>query len=217
MAPRNAVPPADAADAAPVRVRLSRAAVVDAALDLLDDVGLDGLTTRRLADRLGVKSASLYYHVRDKGQLLDLIAERIAAEIEIPDPALPWRTRLDTMLTSLRQVLLAHRDSAVIMAERTPRGPAWLAVSDAAVRALLDAGRSPEEAAALIGVLVGYVTGYVLDSGPWTEQELAEHSRRLAALPRDRYPALARLAPLLTDPDPEAQFRFGVDFLLGAI
>lgn len=205
----------------PERLRLTRAAVVEAALEVLDEAGLDGLTTRRLAQRLGVRSASLYWHVRDKAQLLDLVAERIAAEIDIPDRTLPWRQRLDALVTSFRRVLMAHRDAALIMAQRTPRGPAWLAVADAAVSALMDTGRSPEEAAALIGVLVGYVTGFVLDTQNPTrsgaEGEASDYLAMLQALPADRFPALVRYARVLARPDPDTQFPYGVKFLLDAL
>jgi len=68
--------------------------VVLAALGLLDDAGLDERTMRRLAQRLGVKAASLYRHVRDKDELLVLLADEICAEIPTDIPAGAWQTQL---------------------------------------------------------------------------------------------------------------------------
>ena len=73
---------------------LDRGEVVRVALQLLDELGLDGLTMRRLAQRLGVTAASLYWHVRDKDELLSLLAETITAEVPVADPGRPWRDEL---------------------------------------------------------------------------------------------------------------------------
>ena len=65
---------------------LTRDAIVDAALGLLDRQGLAGLSMRRLAQELGVGAASLYWHVRDKEELLGLLLDRIVGESEVPEP-----------------------------------------------------------------------------------------------------------------------------------
>ncbi len=59
-------------------------------MSLLDEAGFDGLTMRGLAQKLGIKAASLYWHVRDKQELLGLLAEEICAPMREPDHALPW-------------------------------------------------------------------------------------------------------------------------------
>src|SRR5689334_21337434 len=90
------------------RPQLTRAALLRAALELLDDAGVDGLTMRNLADRLGVQAASLYNHIRDKRDVLTLIADAIVGEVRTPDPALPWREALENLAVEYRRVLLAH-------------------------------------------------------------------------------------------------------------
>ena len=60
--------------------RLTRDTVLRAALELLDEVGIDGLSTRKLAERLGVQSPTLYWHFKNKGELLDAMAEAIMLE-----------------------------------------------------------------------------------------------------------------------------------------
>src|SRR5215467_10891753 len=78
-------------DARGRRRSLSQAEIVRAALALLDEAGMDDLTMRRLADKLGVKAASLYRHVRDKDELLVLLADEISGEIPIIEPRGSWK------------------------------------------------------------------------------------------------------------------------------
>src|SRR5260370_41392751 len=95
--------------------KLDRAQVVRAALALLDEVGLDDLTMRRLAERLGIKAASLYRHVRDKNELLAMLGDAISAEIPLPSQELPWREALARAARDYRRALLAHRDGARVL------------------------------------------------------------------------------------------------------
>jgi TetR/AcrR family tetracycline transcriptional repressor len=63
--------------------------IVRTALELLDQVGLEGLSMRNLADRLGMRATTLYWYIRDKHELLSMLAEAIRAEIQAPDPNAP--------------------------------------------------------------------------------------------------------------------------------
>src|SRR5262245_2554362 len=94
--------------------------IVRAALRLLDEVGLDELTMRRLAERLGVKAASLYRHVRDKDELLVLLGDEISGEIPLVRPSGTWRQQLIKMAWNVRRGLLAHRDAARLLAITAP-------------------------------------------------------------------------------------------------
>src|SRR3982074_1023831 len=93
------------------RQPLDQAQVVRAALVLLDEVGLDDLTMRRLAERLGVKAASLYRHVRNKDELLALLGDEISGEISIVPSTGTWREQLIEMARRVRRGLLVHRDA----------------------------------------------------------------------------------------------------------
>src|SRR5215472_14591008 len=127
------------------RVGLTREQVVRAALDLLDEVGLGGLSMRGLADRLGVKAASLYWHLRDKEQLLGLLSEAILEEV--PEPAEgAWRPLLEAFARDFRRVLLGHRDAARVVAG-FQSGPAALRRYERLVAGLLAAGFTASDAA----------------------------------------------------------------------
>ncbi len=95
--------------------------VIRAALDLLNEVGVDGLTTRKLAERLGVQQPALYWHFRNKRALLDALAEAMLAENHthsVPRADDDWRSFLIGNARSFRQALLAYRDGARIHAGR---------------------------------------------------------------------------------------------------
>src|SRR5215469_16493254 len=91
------------------RPRLTRDAVVDQALQLADADGLDALTIRKLATRLGVTPMALYWHFRGKEELLEGLAERVWSEIDVNVAAAePWPAQLRRLLDSLIRVLRAH-------------------------------------------------------------------------------------------------------------
>src|SRR5215831_16000339 len=142
----------------PKRRALDQAQVVRAALALLDEVGLDELTMRRLAEKLGVKAASLYRHVRNKDELLVMLADEISAEIPLTEVAGGWREQLTAMAWNVRRGLLAHRDAARVLANTAPFGPRRLAHIEAVLRTLRDAGLTPRDAAAAAYHVNNFVT-----------------------------------------------------------
>jgi TetR/AcrR family transcriptional regulator, tetracycline repressor protein len=103
---------------------LERRTIVEAALDLLDEVGMDGLSTRRLAAALGVKGPSLYWHFKNMRELFDHMAEALL-EAALPAPdAFPhdWQAWLADGARGIRRAALSHRDGARLMAGGTPTG-----------------------------------------------------------------------------------------------
>jgi TetR/AcrR family tetracycline transcriptional repressor len=106
---------------------LTKASIVQAALDLLDDAGMDGLTVRALAARLGVQAPALYWHVASKQALLDEMATQIwrrIGEVMARLPAdLPWREVMSTYAQTVRQQLLGHRDGAKAFSGTTLTDP----------------------------------------------------------------------------------------------
>ncbi len=205
----------------PRRSPLDRAQLVHAALALLDALGYDGLTMRRLAERLGVQAASLYNHVRDKQQLLTLLADAICDEVPCLDPNRPWREQLEQAARDLRRVLLSHRDAARVMMATPPVGPNRLRTIEQVLAVLRAAGFADRDVADAGWVLNTYVTGFVFDevqqstpAGPETRAQIEQLFR---SLPVDRYPTLAALAALLTDPDMSQRFEYGLQLMLDGL
>ena len=99
---------------------LNREAVIQAALSMLDEVGVDGLSMRALADRLGVKAASLYWHLRDKDQLLELVAEAVLDGVAVPVSPPSWRSQVAGACDELARFLVDHQAAASVVLAALP-------------------------------------------------------------------------------------------------
>jgi TetR/AcrR family tetracycline transcriptional repressor len=206
----------------PAEPALDQRQIVQAALALLDEGGFDGLTMRSLAQKLGIKAASLYWHVRNKQELLSLLADEICAPMREPDRALPWRRQLEELGHEYRRVLRAHRDGARVLARSGgPGGPHRLRLTEIALRTLRDAGFGPKDAAYAGLLLNDYVTMFVLEETENAPPEAADGAEAaaagaqnwLAALPATEYPSVVALADHLIAPDAEERFQFGIEIL----
>ncbi|MCO1653742.1 TetR/AcrR family transcriptional regulator C-terminal domain-containing protein [Pseudonocardia humida] len=187
--------------------------ITRAAVELLDEVGLSGLSTRRLAAKLGVRSPTLYWHVRDKAALLDLVAEAVCADAFDIDASLPWCDQLADGLRQFRALLLAHRDVAELLRERPPTGPHRLGHVETTLRILLGAGFDGPDAAAISRLLTAHVLSSVPPPRPRPDPaELAAMRERMAA-----YPSLRRVAPEFDRQDPGAVFELGVQVILDGL
>ncbi|CAM4513650.1 TetR/AcrR family transcriptional regulator C-terminal domain-containing protein [Nocardia ninae] len=145
--------------------KLHRDTVIAEALDLLDEVGLDAISTRQLAKRLGVEQPSLYYHFRNKEQLLSAMAEAAMAphaQAPLPTPADDWRDWFLENNRSFRRTLLLRRDGARLHAGTRPGA----ADRDRLVHkmAFLVASGVPERDAQMAMLAAGrYTVGAVLE------------------------------------------------------
>lgn len=121
---------------------LNREQIVAAGLDIARDEGLEALSIRRPADRLGVSRMALYRHISDKDDLLDLVADAIA-DRDLPVPAAdegPWEDRLRTLAHAMRSQLLAYQGLTDLVLTRGNRGPSVLKLTEAIPVILEDAG-----------------------------------------------------------------------------
>jgi TetR/AcrR family tetracycline transcriptional repressor len=201
---------------------LDQRQIVQAALVLLDEVGFDGLTMRNLAKKLGIKAASLYWHVRSKQDLLSLLADEICAPMCEPDRTLPWRDQLAALAHEYRRGLLAHRDgSRVLASSGGPSGPNRLRLTEIGLRTLLDAGFSPRDAAYAGFLMNDYVTMFVLEETQYANAEVENAAEDASSgiqnwietLTPDEYPSVVVLANYLTEPDADERFQFGIELL----
>jgi AcrR family transcriptional regulator len=126
---------------------LNREAVVQAALAMLDTVGVDGLSMRALADRLGVKAASLYWHLRDKDQLLDLVAEAVLDRVTVPVSPVSWRSQIAAACDQLSAFLGAHTAAATVVLSCLPVVQRSRLARDVARLLAAEGLASPEQAA----------------------------------------------------------------------
>src|SRR5690242_21031209 len=127
------------------RPALSRNVVADRALALADSEGLDALTIRRLATELGVTPMALYWHFRNKEELLGGRADQVWSELDTDvDAAEPWHQQLRRLLESLLRVLRSHPCASQLIMEGEKQSPSMQIASEAALEALHRGGFDPE-------------------------------------------------------------------------
>ena len=208
------------------RPRLDLEMLVGAAIALLDEGGLDAITTRTLAARLGVRSPALYWYIRDKNELLDLVADAICEPALEPtlalvdDPGLSRRERWAGSLRLYRAVLRSHRDAPRLLAERPPTGPVRRRLADAAVGYVLEAG-FPEADAALISVLLSsYVISLVSEELRFealAQQPMPGGGQSDPAPSEAAFPNLDRIARQLSEIRPGSIFETGIEILFDGV
>jgi len=149
--------------AAEVRPPLDRAAIVEAALKLLDEVGLDQLSTRRLAAELGVKGPSLYWHFKNMAELRDLMADKLLTDaLPAPEAFDDWQAWLAEGARAYRRAALSHRDGARILAGGRPTEARRSRRFVPNIARLQGEGFSENDARACFMVLARFAMGFAL-------------------------------------------------------
>lgn len=176
--------------------------------------------------RLNVMSPALYWHVRNKDELLQLVADAICAEMVLPRKEWPFRKRLATIAKEYRRVLIAYRDGARLFAEQSPTGPHRMKLYDAAVETFLDAGFHVSEAIAMATFYRHYLLGMVTEEARGLGTEQTSGVFPVAALgvelqhlgsESSEYPSLARATEQLGKIQPEALFTTGLKVILDGL
>lgn len=211
--------------ARPPRIPLTREAIIDAAVRVLDREGLEGLSMRRVADELATGPASIYWHVRNKEELLQLIYERVTAEVELPEPdPARYQDQLRELARRQRTNMNSHRDFAQISLGRLPSGPTVARYTEWLFQLLTPVG-IPDEAIVRLGDLFAlYIGAYAFEeslgiASPTGEDLQADEivtmfREYMTSLPPARYPHIHRVFELLFSEDTESRFNFGVDLLI---
>ena len=203
------------------RQRLTRERVIEAALQVLDAEGLEAVTMRRVAREVGVEAMSLYNHVKDKDDLLDGIVGRILLEFPVPatDPTRDWADYGREVAFGWRAVLTAHPHALPLIGSRPPAtdNPNVLMPVETALRALIDAGLSEQDAVTAFHAIGGYIFGFVMmEKGqalgfPGPNQKLTGLDLDLST---DELPCLTACMPYLIGCDFDEQFAYGLDLMI---
>ena len=206
------------------RQRLSRERVLNAAVGVADAGGIGALTIRSLAQELGAKPMSVYYHVAGKEAILDGIVDVVFSEIDLPSPDGDWRSELRRRAASARKVLRQHRWAIGLMESRTTPGPATLRHHDAVIATLRAAGFSLEMTAHAYALLDSYTYGFALQEaglpfeGPDTVAPVA--GSIMEQFDAGDYPHLVEMATgyyFKTTYDFGDEFDFGLNLILDAL
>jgi AcrR family transcriptional regulator len=216
----------------PARVRrstpLSRDLIVEAALGIVDREGVDALNMRRVADELDTGPSSLYAHVRNKEELLELLLDRVLGELDLPEPdPARWQEQLKEFARQARALMGRHNDIAKVTLGRIPMGPNALRWVEWSLTLLRGAG-IPDRTAAYVGDMFGLVLGaYAYEealgvaSPTGEEMSLEQYTDMIraywASLPADRFPNTVELVDVLMSGDNDERFEFFVDIILAGL
>ena len=209
--------------------RLSREAVADGALALADAEGLEAVTIRRLAQELGVTPMALYWHFKNKDELLTGVAGRIWGMVDpARDPALPPLEQFRRLLASFLEVLRAHRAAVPLLTAPGKAQPEEsFPITEAALEILADLSFPLDQASAICIHALRTVTGLVAGEPGGSDPQMSavesqEDMRRkriiLETLPSDRFPCIiAAAGPLTSCDDPEVYYAFGIELFVAGI
>jgi TetR/AcrR family transcriptional regulator, tetracycline repressor protein len=206
-------------------MRLDTELVVRTALQLLNEVGLEGLTLRRIAKELDVQAPALYWHFKSKQDLLDEMATTMLRDLMLatgqPDPEQPWAEWMIDSGRSLRQMLLGYRDGAKVFSGTYLTDDTLYEALELALGKLTSAGFSLRDAVRGYNILYSYTIGFTIDEQavhPWPgehneQYDLSKRDRRIDAR---KFPlALAAGKEAFTDFD--ERFEHGLKVIVAGI
>jgi AcrR family transcriptional regulator len=180
------------------RIPLSRERVLQTALKLADQGGLESLSMRKLGQELGVEAMALYYHFANKDEIVDGIVDLVFAEVELPAAGPDWRTAMRRRAVSLRDALLRHRWAIGLMESRRNPGPANLRHHDAVIGSLRAGGFDMAATATAYSLLDSYIYGFALTK---------------MNLPFDDTSDIVEMAESMLEPFPLGEYQNLADFL----
>ena len=162
------------------RSTLSRDQIVRQALDLLDSEGIEALSMRKLAARLESGTTSLYWHVANRDELLELVVNEIYGELDAPDPAegVDWRTATRRFAVSMRSAALRHPWTISVLEHLVAAypGPNLNAAVERMLGVLESGGFDLPEAERALGTVSAYVTGIAMGEVAM-QNRLARHGQ----------------------------------------
>lgn len=187
---------------------LDKVQIVQVALEILQKEGIKSITVRNIAEKLNIKSASLYWHIKNKNELLGLLADEISKAISFPDDSLPWEEQFMELAIELRKVLLTIRDSAVVLTETPPASPYRIEVIRRLNGIFEGAGMKPDDVFSSAWLFNNYVVSFVLEEYRFMEigREAEAGTAQMDIPPVD-----------LPMPDLNKEFRFGLEVIVAGL
>ena len=208
---------------------LTRARIVQTALELIDEEGLDALSMRRLGRRLHAGATTLYWYVSSKDQLLDLVVDEIFGELTLDQVGgAGWRAQVEAVARDFRRTILRHRNLALVLSERVTMGPKALAALEWLLTLLVDEGGFDRRTAVMIyNAVVSFTAGWAIletrePTGPigvgMTQEEVGLAVLEMVGkLPPDRFPNLIAASKDLMTVSEDDRFEFALERLLDGI
>ncbi|MFJ6897191.1 TetR/AcrR family transcriptional regulator C-terminal domain-containing protein [Streptomyces hokutonensis] len=192
---------------------ISRAAVVDAALEVLDEQGLDKVTMRAVADRLGVQHNTVRWHADNKQRLLVLMSDAILAGLDVDALPAQWDDRVRALARWCRGALLAHRDGARLLSGLSTTETNTYRLADTMIQSLLDAGFPPRTAAWANWTLFYLILGITQEQ----QAQSADAADPVLTFDDDTFPALRKASAYVVTGTFDERFEFALDMQMTAL
>ena len=210
------------------RAVMSRARVLRVALSLVDRGGLEALSMRKLAAKVGVEAMSLYNYVANKDDLYDGLVELVLGEVDLPLAGTPWRAAMATRASSLRAVLLRHPGAAVLVDSCVTMTATRLRHADRVIGWMRSAGFTVTQSYRAFITLDSYIDGFTLQELSWPRPDRAKGAADTApppAFPADAFPHFAAaIAQVMSEAGAnglgeayDAEFDFGLTLILDGL
>lgn len=208
--------------------RLSREQILDAAIDVIDQQGLSGLTMRRLGSAMGVEAMALYRHVSDRDDLLDGIVDRIVDAMDddpdvLTSPEHGWQDFVQRLANGIRRVALAHPSVFPLLVSQPPQAP-WMRPPIRSLRwveifldGLVRDGFEDHDAVSAYRAFTSFLLGYLLLEAAMYADATAPHHHRSLPEELKPYPNLDRLQHELAQDRAEAEFEEGLNDVIERI
>ena len=192
---------------------LDRERIVEAAMTIIDEDGLEALSMRRLGAALGVNPMAAYYHVPNKAALYDLVLEAIMAGVELSaiDPRAPLADRLKQAARAYRAAILAHPRAIPVLASRSLRTAAALRPVEPILGILFEAGLDATETVTAVDCVAQYILGVCVGYYHHTVDEETSVQREFDELDPAEFPNVNRMVAEGRYAGAEAEFEFGLD------
>ena len=199
------------------RVVLSAELIYSSALSLVDEEGLEALTMRHLAEKIGVATMSLYSHVATKEDVLRGVLNLATGELDLPAPDTPPWDALRMINREFRHSALRHPNLVPLIMQDPPTGVAGLRTLEAALDALRRAGMEPARTGSAYRLSASFVIGFVsLECGGFF-RPLDIAAGGLPAELLETLPRVVETAPYLADWEADEEFERGMDAIIGVL
>ena len=202
----------------PGRPPLPTDRIIDTAIRIVDEEGAAALTFRSLAGRLSSSTATLYRHVANRTELLNLVFDRMIGEAALDGDdlaRLPWDEVCRLSASKLYAVLSRHGGAAALLADVVPSGRNALAARELLLDVLLRAGFDPLVAVRTVATLVHYVLGFSMQT-PTAQTAAQDTGLTLTEIDPELFPQTAAHALYLPIPILE-EFEFGLELLISGL
>ncbi|NRQ38855.1 TetR/AcrR family transcriptional regulator [Nonomuraea sp. NN258] len=213
-----------------VKQQLSQDLIVETGLHILSTEGFDALSMRRVAQQLDTGPASLYAHVANKDELLELVYDRVLGELDLPEPdPANWKEQLREYAVDVHRLLTSHADVARAALANVPTGPNALRAGEFLFGLLIEAGMTPRDASLSMERMLLYIVGDAYESSmhwakmrasgerdpqAYMEHFVAQIADYYGSLPPERFPYMTGHVDALVGDDGDARFGYGLDLLL---